>query len=126
MGGAVLLLLVACTQSSASTPSELTLSGDWTSERERCGADDCELLEGVVTEIDATAGTLVVAVDLAWSPELRTNVGETRFTLSDATLFLPVQAELAELRPGEDVLVRATAEGPAGRHALSVVRVDRD
>lgn len=124
-GGALFLLVAACAPASGSAPTEVVASEE-VAEPERCGSGPCEVLEGVVTSINAAEGHLVVAVDLAWSPELRTGVGETRFTVSDATLFLPEQRALSALVPGEEVMVRATAEGPEGRHALSVVRVDRD
>ncbi len=119
------LLVAACAPASGTPGTEVVVSED-AADEQRCGTGPCEVLEGVVTSVDAAEGQLVVAVDLAWSPDLRTDVGEARFTVSDATLFLPEQTPLHAMVPGEEVMVRSTAEGADGRHALSVVRVDRD
>lgn len=124
--GAVLALLVAWSSGMASPRIDVAV-GSTDVVLEGCGPPGrCWLLEGRVLTVEPARGAILVAVEMAWLPDLTRGLGRTLVLADDGTRFLPSGGDLTRVRPGDDVQIRAARVPGGGWRAVEVVLVDLD
>lgn len=84
------------------------------------------IVQGSVLESDVATSELVVAVELIWRPGPRAASEVRRFGVGPTTRFVPAEATLASLRPGDSVQVAAKTLDVGAYQAVEVSHLDLD
>jgi hypothetical protein len=82
--------------------------------------------QGAVASIDAAAGSVVVDVQLVWTPVLKAERHERRVRIDAGTRWEPASVGLAGLRVGEEVQVESAEAVDGVWPALRVQLFDID
>lgn len=89
------------------------------------GAEPHEVVQGTVTQVDATGDRVHVDVWIVWAPVLRAERRTVEVAIDPATRFVPT-ASRTRLRAGDQVQVSLSPGRPDLPHAAEVTLLDLD